>query len=79
MIPLPDGTFRYSPRDLVAYLEGDFAAWCDRMYAERRRAGGAGASELHWATPDENDPETALAIRLGNEHEQRWLQRIGTS
>jgi hypothetical protein len=32
MIPLPDGTFRYSPRDLVAYLEGDFAAWCDRMH-----------------------------------------------
>ena len=33
MIPLADGTFRYSPRDLVAYLEGDFAAWCERMRA----------------------------------------------
>jgi uncharacterized protein len=76
MIPLPDGTLRYSPRDLVAYLEGDFAAWCDRMYAERRRAGGASPSELHWAAPDENDPEAALAIRLGNEHEQRWLQQF---
>ena len=38
MIPLPDGTFRFSPRDLVAYLEGDFAAWCERMDAERNRA-----------------------------------------
>ena len=26
MIPLPDGTLRYSPTDLVAYLEDDFAA-----------------------------------------------------
>ena len=33
MQPLPDGTFRYSPRDLVAYLEGDFAAWCERAQA----------------------------------------------
>ena len=74
MIPLPDGTFRYFPRDLVAYLEGDFAAWCDRMQAERKRAGGAGPAELEWATPDENDPEAALAIQLGNEHEQRHLR-----
>ena len=43
MQPLPDGTLRYSPRDLVAYLEGDFAAWCERMHAERERAGGAGS------------------------------------
>ena len=74
MIPLPDGTFRYFPRDLVAYLEGDFAAWCDRMLAERKRAGGAGSAELEWATPDENDPEAELAIRMGNEHEQRHLR-----
>jgi hypothetical protein len=40
MQPLSDGTLRYSPRDLIAYLEGDFAAWCDRMHVERRRAGG---------------------------------------
>jgi predicted RecB family nuclease len=42
MIPLPDGTFRFSPRDLVAYLEGDFAAWCERMDAERQRAEAVG-------------------------------------
>ena len=52
MQPLPDGTLRYSPRDLVGYLEGDFAAWCDRMHVERQRAGAAGTSELDWATPD---------------------------
>jgi predicted RecB family nuclease len=76
MIPLPDGTFRFSPRDLVAYLEGDFAAWCDRMQAERRRAGGAGPAELEWVKPDEGDPEAALAVQKGNEHEQRYLAAI---
>ena len=28
MFHSPDGTLRYSPRDLIAYLERDFAAWC---------------------------------------------------
>ncbi|MBA3346347.1 MAG: helicase, partial [Gemmatimonadales bacterium] len=76
MIPLPDGTFRYSPRDLVAYLEGDFAAWCERMHAERARARGAGAAELEWVTPDEGDAEMELAARKGDEHEQRYLDRV---
>ena len=61
MFPLPDGTLRYSPRDLISYLEGDFAAWCDRMYVERQRRATQGTAELDWATPDENDPEAALA------------------
>ncbi len=75
MLPLPDGTFRFSPRDLVAYLEGDFAAWCERMQAERARAGGAaGHHELEWVTPDEGDEEAALAARYGQEHELRYLQ-----
>ena len=76
MKPLPDGTFRYSPHDLVAYLDGDFAAWCERMLAERGRAGGAGPDLLQWATPDEGDEEAALAKRKGDEHEQRYLARL---
>jgi predicted RecB family nuclease len=72
MIHAPDGKLRFSPRDLVSYLEGDFAAWCDRMFAERGRAHGAGSAELEWATPDE-DEELELAARKGREHEQRWL------
>lgn len=76
MIPLPDGTFLYSPRDLLAYLEGDFAAWCERMLAERGRAGGAGSGELEWVTPDEGDEEAALAARRGDEHEQRYLAGV---
>jgi hypothetical protein len=72
MIHAPDGKLRFSPSDLVSYLEGDFAAWCDRMLAERGRARGAGPAELAWATPDE-DEELDLAARKGLEHEQRWL------
>jgi hypothetical protein len=73
MIHTADGSFRYSPSDLVAYLEGDFAAWCERMAAERWRAGGTAAStELEWATPDE-DEESALAAQKGDEHERRFL------
>jgi hypothetical protein len=47
MIYSADGRRLYSPRDLVAYLEGDFAAWCERMQAERGRAGAAGADLRH--------------------------------
>src|SRR3954470_2510919 len=76
MIYSPDGSRLYSPRDLVAYLEGDFAAWCERMQLERGRAGGAGSSELEWATPDEKDPELALVARMGEEYEKRYLASL---
>jgi predicted RecB family nuclease len=75
MFHSPDGTLRYSPRDLIAYLEGDFAAWCERMLAERGRAGSAGPAELEWATPDE-DEDSALAARKGDEHEHAYLLRL---
>jgi uncharacterized protein len=76
MISLPDGTFRFSPRDLVAYLDGDFAAWCERTQAERGRARGAGSDEVQWVIPDEGDPELELAKRMGEEYERRYLAGI---
>jgi len=76
MIHAPNGKLRFSPRDLVSYLEGDFAAWCDRMQVERGRNGGTSSSrELLWATPDE-DEEARLAARKGREHEERYLARV---
>jgi hypothetical protein len=39
---LKDGTYRFSPKDLIAYLEGDFAAWCERNHAERSLHTGNG-------------------------------------
>jgi hypothetical protein len=41
MIHTADGKLHYSPRDLVSYLDGDFAAWCDRMQSERESWGTA--------------------------------------
>ena len=76
MIHTPNGSHRYSPRDLVAYLEGDFAAWCERMLAERGRTASAGPVEVEWVTPDEGDEEMALAARKGTEHELRYLQLV---
>ncbi|MGH7579587.1 MAG: TM0106 family RecB-like putative nuclease [Gemmatimonadales bacterium] len=75
MIHAADGTLRFSPADLVAYLEGDFAAWCERMLAERARDGAAGPAEIEWATPDE-DEQLALVARKGQEHEDRYLHHV---
>ena len=76
MIHAPDGKLRFAPKDLVSYLEGDFAAWCDRMLVERGRNGGTASSgELPWATPDE-DKERELAAKKGQEHEARYLARF---
>src|SRR5215210_3362636 len=76
MIYSPDGTRLYSPRDLVSYLEGDFAAWCERVQAERSREGGAGSAELEWVTLDEEDLELELGARRGQEPELRYLQDV---
>ncbi len=75
MIYSANGSRLYSPRDLVSYLEGDFAAWCERMQAERGQNGGADSSELEWVAPDE-DEEAALRARMGQEHEARYLQQV---
>lgn len=89
---LPDGSWQYSPKDLIAWLEGDFAAWCEREAAEHRPAGGhrppdSGVSTLiteqppdsgipSLRTPDVRDDEMELAVRYGLEHERRHLERL---
>jgi hypothetical protein len=52
---LPSGAFRYSPRDLIAFLEGDFAAWCERAHLEH-----ATSETLQ---PDERDADLELVAR----------------
>ncbi len=69
---LPDGTCRYSPKDLIAYLEGDFAAWCERFAAERGRLLPQVVDAVGHLQPDE-DPERKLLARKGDEHEARYL------
>jgi hypothetical protein len=35
------GALRFCPSDLIAFLEGDFAAWMERLHAERTRPAGS--------------------------------------
>lgn len=72
---LPDGTRRYAPKDLAAYLAGDFAAWCERLQAEGAPVPAEIAARVHEFRPDE-DPEQELAARKGIEHEQRYLASL---
>jgi predicted RecB family nuclease len=76
VIHLPNSTLRFSPRDLISYLEGDFAAWCDRMQVEDIRKGGAGSGKPRWLEPDEEDEELKLVFRRGQEHESRFLATV---
>jgi uncharacterized protein len=71
---LDDGTFRFSPSDLIAWLEGDFAAWCEREKAEQRSGNGAAS----YRSTDPEDPELKLAARRGLEHERAHLEQLKT-
>ena len=77
MLYLADGSRRYSPKDLIAYLEGDFAAWMERAALERGR-GRAIHEDAARLAPDPDDPELGLLKRAGIEHEKRFLQRLLT-
>ncbi len=70
MIVQPNGTTRYSPTDLIVFLEGDFAAWMERRQAEQR-AGRAGLAFPF--APDEADAEQELVTRQGAQHETAVL------
>jgi predicted RecB family nuclease len=72
---LSDGTRRYSPKDLIAYLEGDFAAWCERLAAQGARLPAELLSEVGELRLDE-DPQLDSAARKGAEHEARYLAAL---
>jgi len=70
----------YSPHDLIAYLEGDFASWMDRLYFESRAAGaargtGSGATPGS-PKPEEDDEEMELIKKRGMEHEALYLATL---
>jgi len=72
---LPDGTRRYAPKDLTAYLEGDFAAWCERFQAERERLPPEILAKTGGLRRDD-DPEQRLAAEKGTEYERRYLAAL---
>src|SRR5260370_366193 len=75
---LTDQSYRYSPKDLIAYLEGDFAAWCERHHAERSlRTGSTSSTDSGYSKgfePDLRDrPPRAMraAVRVISQAELR--------
>ena len=71
-----DGSCRYSPTDLIAWLEGDFAAWCERFAAGRGVGSSTAAAIDPIVLPDEADPELQLVAAKGLEHETRYLHAL---
>jgi uncharacterized protein len=72
---LDDRSFRFSPKDLIAYLEGDFAAWCERNHTEQSlRSTPDGGNGRY--VPDVRDEEMELVIRRGLEHEANYLSLL---
>src|SRR5436190_19515347 len=65
----PDGSLHFSPSDLITFLEGEFAAWMERGYAERRH-------DPSFSPPDDADPEMALIREKGMEHEASVLTKL---
>ena len=70
-----DGSLRFSPTDLIAFLEGDFASWCDRRLVEQSGPGSGSGREAAFE-PDSADPELDLLKRKGTEHERRFLDEL---
>ena len=72
----------FSPHDLVAFLEGDFASWMDRLYFEMKSghcAAVEGKSPFlrpDFLKPDEEDEEMQLVQRKGHEHEAKALATL---
>src|SRR6266566_4298696 len=66
----PDNSLLFSPSDLITFLEGEFAAWMERAYAER------GRTDAGFPHPDEADPEMALIRDKGMQHEASVLAKL---
>ena len=75
---LAEGLSRQDFADLIAYLEGDFAAWCERHHAEQSRNTDSASVGTGAYVPDVRDEETELVIRRGVEHEAAGAQQEAT-
>src|SRR6266550_4209719 len=71
MIRSRDGSLVFSPSDLITFLEGEFAAWMERAYAER-------GHDSSFGPPGDADPETALIHDKGMQHEAAVLAKLET-
>jgi uncharacterized protein len=72
----PDGSLLFSPSDLTVWLEGEFAAWMERYDVERQELSPEINASYARLVRDAEDAEVELRKRKGDEHEQRFLQRL---
>ena len=75
------GILVYSPHDVVAFLEGEFGSWMDRLYLIRDQL--PAAYTLPWdglslaaITPDALTEDQELAAKRGSAHEAQYVQEI---
>src|ERR1022692_2299393 len=61
-----DGTLFYSPTDLIRFMESPFATWMERLLLEF-------PSKFQ---PDEETDEQKLVAKTGNQHEEKFLQKL---
>jgi uncharacterized protein len=61
-----DGTLFYSPTDLIRFMESQFATWMERLHLEF-------PSKFQ---PDEETDEQKLVAKTGNQHEEKFLQKL---
>jgi hypothetical protein len=66
MQKLAQGQLRYSPTDIVRFLESPFASWMGRLYLEFPDR----------VVPDEDSEELQLIAAEGNRHEERYLAQL---
>ncbi len=57
----------FSPKDLIQFIQSDFATWMERASLEQ-------PDQL----PAKTEPDEMMAVltKLGNEHEQRYLEKL---
>ncbi|NJN32826.1 MAG: TM0106 family RecB-like putative nuclease, partial [Synechococcales cyanobacterium RM1_1_8] len=60
-------SLRYSPQDLLQFLQSDFATWMDRASLEQPG---------RFPVRPEPDEMVRVLTQLGNGHEQRYLQQL---
>jgi len=57
----------FSPKDLIQFLQSDFATWMERAFLEQPE---------QFPAPAEPDEMMTVLTQLGNEHEQRYLNKL---
>ena len=61
-----NGTYIYSPSDLITFMESDYVSWMDRFYLECPEA----------VRPDEDEETDRIIQAKGEEHERTFLAEL---